>query len=104
MLDCTLWKRQLTVRAWIPGSRFRAPRNDFDTLRRDAVRGDDLVGGAAGDFGHAVELPRKAAGAGGGRAQLHDQVADLRFRHGGADAVPSRPVVAGVEAQDLAAP
>jgi hypothetical protein len=35
-------------------------------LRRDAVRGDDLVGGAAGDFGHAVELPREATGTGGG--------------------------------------
>src|SRR4051794_6444677 len=74
------------------------------TSRRDAVRGNDLVGGTAGDFGHAVELPRKAAGAGGGGAQFHDQVADLGFRHGGADAVPARPVVAGVEAQDLAAP
>ena len=36
-------------------------------LRRDAVRGDDLVGGAAGDFGHAVERPREPAGAGGCR-------------------------------------
>src|SRR5262245_55680761 len=63
--------------------------------RCDAVCGDDLVGGAAGDFGHAVELPGEAAGAGGGRAQFHDQVTDLRLRHGGADAIPSRPALAG---------
>jgi len=35
-------------------------------LRRSLVRGDDLVGGAAGHFGHAVELPGEAAGAGSG--------------------------------------
>src|SRR5471030_1852732 len=37
------------------------------TSRRIPVRGDDLVGGAAGHFGHAVELPGEAAGAGGSR-------------------------------------
>ena len=71
--------------------------------RRDAMRGDDLVGGPAGDLGHAVEGARKTAGAGGGRAQFHDQIADLRLRHGGADAVPAGPTLAGVEAEDLAA-
>src|ERR1700728_3575077 len=40
--------------------------------RRDAMRGDDLIGSAAGDFGHAVELPGETAGARGRRAQLHD--------------------------------
>src|SRR3954449_3203954 len=74
------------------------------TLSGYPMRGDDLVGGAAGDFGHAVELPGKAAGAGGGRSDFHDQVADLRLRHGGADAIPSGPALAGVEAEDLATP
>src|SRR5882724_12996049 len=94
-----------------PLERWRANERPFlilpyaaTTLRGDSMRGDDLVGGAAGDLRHAVELPCKTAGAGGGRPQLHDQVADLGFRHGGADAVPSRPVLAGVEAEDLAPP
>src|SRR5690348_10143160 len=69
--------------------------------RRVAVRGDDLVGVTAGDFGHALELPGEAAGAGRGRAQLDDEIADLRLRHGGADAIPAAPAFAGVEAKDL---
>src|SRR5260370_6793814 len=73
-------------------------------LRRDAMRGDDLIGGAAGDFGHAVELPCETAGTGGRRPQLHDQLADLGFRHHGADAIPSGPALAGVKAEDLPAP
>src|SRR5205809_4188505 len=60
-------------------------RLQFNRSRRVAMCGDDLVGVAAGDFGHAVELPGEAAGAGGRRTQLDDEVADLRFRHGGAD-------------------
>src|SRR5260370_7659782 len=73
-------------------------------LCRDAVRGDDLIGGPAGNLGHAVELPGETAGARGGRAQLHDQLADLGFRHHGADTIPSGPALAGVEAHDLTAP
>src|SRR5258708_13299638 len=73
-------------------------------LRRDAMRGDDLIGGTAGDLGHAVELPGETAGAGGGRAQLHDQFADLGFRHHGTHAVPSPPALAGVKTEDLPAP
>src|SRR5258708_10724421 len=42
-----------------------ASGNDEERLRRDAMRGDDLIGGAAGDFGHAVELPCETAGTGG---------------------------------------
>src|SRR3954453_9992920 len=73
-------------------------------LRRVPVRGDDLLRGPARHLGHAVELPGKAAGPGGGRAQLYDQFADLGFRHHGANAVPARPALAGVEAENLAAP
>ena len=51
-----------------------------------------------------VELEGEAADAGGGRAHLHDQIADLRFRHLHAHHVPAVPALAGVEAEDLAAP
>lgn len=37
-----------------------------NVLRRVLMRGDDLVGGAAGDLGHVVELAGEAAGASGG--------------------------------------
>lgn len=47
-----------------------------------------------------VKLPAPAVA----ETQFHDQVADLGFRHGGAHAVPSRPVLAGIEAENLAAP
>src|ERR1700737_3102361 len=73
-------------------------------LRRDAMRGNDLIGGAAGDLGHAVELPGETAGARRRRPQLHDQLADLGFRHHGADAIPPPPAPAGVKAEDLPAP
>src|SRR5260221_5342717 len=71
------------------------------TLRGDSMRGDDLVGGAAGDLSHAVELPRKTAGAGGSRPQFHDQLVDLGFQHGGADAVPALPGLAAFGAEYL---
>src|SRR5215467_79965 len=71
---------------------------DQARLRRVAMRGDDLVGVAAGDFGHPLELPGEAAGPGGGRAQFDDEIADLRFRHGGADAVPAAPAFSCIEA------
>src|ERR1700752_1256307 len=44
---------------------------------RVARRGDDLFGVAAGDFGHALELAREAAGPRGRRAQFDDEIADL---------------------------
>src|SRR5712664_1029749 len=69
--------------------------------RRSPMRGDDLVGGAAGDLRHVIELAGETAGAGGGRAQFHDQFADLGLRHHGADAIPARPPLAGVEAENL---
>src|SRR5438067_8855660 len=43
--------------------------------------GDDLVGGAAGELGHVVELEGEGAHARGGRAHLDDEVANLGFRH-----------------------
>ena len=45
------------------------------------LRRDDLVGGAAGQFRHVVELEGERADAGGRRAHLDDEVADLGFRH-----------------------
>ena len=72
--------------------------------RRRLARRHDLIGGAADEFGHVIELEGEAADAGGGRAHLHDQVADLRFRHLHAHHVPAVPALAGVEAEDLAAP
>src|SRR5437899_655463 len=75
-----------------------------ERVRPGAMRGDYLTGGAAGNAGHAVELPCKTAGPGGRRAQLHDQLADLGFPHHGADAIPSRPALAGIKAENLAAP
>src|SRR5437879_2254574 len=72
---------------------WRAPECRCLKSRRVAMRGDDLVGGAAGDLGHAVELPGETAGARRCRPQLHDQLADLCFRHHGADAIPSRPAL-----------
>src|SRR6516164_9553557 len=71
---------------------------------RGAARGDDLVRSAAGQFGHVIKFERESAGAGGGRADFHDQVADLGFRHFGADHVPAVPAFACIEAQDLSAP
>ena len=62
------------------------------------------VGGAPDEFGHVIELERKAADAGGRRAHLDNQVADLGFRHLHAHHVPAVPARAGVEAEDLPAP
>jgi hypothetical protein len=58
-------------------SRRIAEAHDQARLRRIAMGGDDLVGVAAGDFSHALELPGEAAGPSGGRAQLDDEIADL---------------------------
>src|SRR5450631_1342715 len=85
-------------------SRIRGRQGRHAKSSGDAMGGDDLIGGAAGDLGHAVELPGKAAGAGRRRPQLHDQLADLGFRHHGADAVPSRPAFTGVETENLPSP
>ena len=65
---------------------------------------DDLVGCAPGHLRHAVELPRETAGTGRRRSQFDDQLTDLGFRHHGADAIPTLPALAGVEAENLAAP
>src|SRR4029450_13178445 len=45
--------------------------------RRRLARRHDLVGGAPDEFGHVIELERKAADARGRRAHLDDQIADL---------------------------
>src|SRR5579871_6372680 len=75
-----------------------------DILLRGAAGGDDLVGSAAGQLGHVVELEGEGAGAGGRRADFNNQVADLGFGHFGAHHVPAVPALARVEAEDLAAP
>src|SRR5262245_1934631 len=72
--------------------------------RRRLARRYDLIGGAAHEFGHVIELKGKAADAGGGRAYLHDEIANLRFRHLHAHHVPAVPTLTGIEAEDLAAP
>src|SRR6202158_914926 len=82
-------------------SRIRGRQGRQAKSSGDAMGGDDLIGGAAGGLGHAGEQPREAAGAGRRRPQLHDQFADLGFRHHGADAVPSRPAFTGVETENL---
>src|SRR4051794_14904243 len=42
---------------------------------RGLLRRDDLVGGAAGEFGHVVELRRESADARGCRPDLDDEIA-----------------------------
>src|SRR5262245_23311070 len=91
------------------GSRTRESRcpdsSSAVRLRRGRLaRCDDLIGGAAHQFGHVVELEGKAADAGGGRAHLDNQIADLRFRHLHAHYVPAVPALARVETEDLTAP
>src|SRR4029453_1621974 len=85
----------------------RMPRTISDLrplCRLRLARRHDLVGGAADELGHVIELEREAADAGGGRAPLHDEVADLRSRHLHAHHVPAVPAGTGVEAEDLPAP
>src|SRR3954453_3387805 len=76
----------------------------FCSGRSRLSRRHDLVGGASDEFGHVIELERETADAGGGRAHLDDQIADLRLRHLHAYDVPPVPAFAGVEAENLAAP
>src|SRR5262249_57500413 len=83
-------------RAGAVAGRRRTKANSFSVLlprlrRRRLARRYDLVGGAAHEFGHVIELEGKAADAGGGRAHLHDEIADLRFRHLHAHHVPAGP-------------
>src|SRR5690606_19997346 len=73
-------------------------------LRRLAGGVGGGVGQPAGEFGHVVENRLIARHAGGRRAKLYDEVADLGLRHGRLHHVPARPAVAGVVAEDLAAP
>ena len=82
----------------------RAAGTGGEELLRRAPRRDDLIGGAAGQFGHVVEFEVKGAGARGGGTNFHDQVADLGFRHHRPHCVPAFPAFARIEAEDLAAP
>src|SRR5438105_8578434 len=84
-------------------SRFRDPRSRL--LRCFLLLGgDDLLGLAAGQLLHMVELMREAADAERQRAQLDDQVVQFVARQIGSDDVPARPVLLGVIAEDLPAP
>src|SRR6187402_2251424 len=67
-------------------------------------RRDYLIGGAAGELRHVVELGGKSTYPGSRRADLDDQVADLGLRHHGLDGVPAGPTVACIEAENLPAP
>src|SRR5262249_39183054 len=96
-------------RAWPPSLRKAKDESHGSSvpllrLRRRLARRHDLIGGAAHEFGHVIELEGEAADAGGGRAHLHDEIADLRFRHLHAHHVPAVPTLTGIEAEDLAAP
>ena len=65
---------------------------------------DHLLGGAAGQLRHVVELAGEAADPEGQRAQFDDQVVQFAARQVRPDDVPARPVLLGVVAEDLAAP
>src|SRR6516225_3428490 len=95
--------KKTTYRAMSRAVRF-AVQWPVVALRGVPMRGDDLVGGAAGNLGHVIELPRETAGTRRRRAQFDDQFADLGFRHQRADAVPALPALTGIEGQDLPAP
>src|ERR1700757_1833068 len=84
-------------------TRVRDPSSAVRLRRRRLSRRHDLLRGAAHEFGHVVELESEAADAGGGRAHLHDEIADLRLRHLHAHNVPAVPTLARVEAGDSAA-
>src|SRR4029079_16211361 len=66
--------------------------------------GDDLVCRAASQLRHMVGFEDKRCEARRGRADLDDQVTDLRLRHLRAHRIPAVPAVACIEAQDLATP
>src|SRR5258708_19403711 len=71
---------------------------------RGAFRRYDLLGRLAGEFRHVVELEGEAADARSRGAHLDDEIADLGFRHHGADHVPALPALAGVETENLTPP
>src|SRR5437588_12949120 len=71
---------------------------------RGLLRRDDLVRGAAGEFGHVVELGREGADPRRRRADLDDQIADPGLRHHRLHRIPTRPAVARVETEALPAP
>src|SRR5687767_11448154 len=64
---------------------------------------DDVVGDAAADLGHVVELGDEVAQALSHAAQFGDQVLALAFRQVDLDLVPAGPAVPWMEAEDLAA-
>src|SRR5260370_2615481 len=94
--------RTAALRAGISATRSRPPQPRLSRGR--LTRRHDLLGGAPHQFGHVIELEGEAAHAGSGGAHLHDEIADLRFRHLHPHHVPAVPPLARVEAEDLAAP
>src|SRR5215831_8473669 len=104
-----LWQARVIAYAAIKRASWPPPYAGGDSAglrlrRRRLSRRHDLLGGAAHEFGHVIELEGEAADAGGGRAHLHDEIADLRLGHLHAHHVPAVPTLAGVEAEDLTAP
>src|SRR5260370_22957858 len=92
------------------GAPCAAPSHAFATRSPRLLRGllllggDDLLGFSAGQLLHMVEMMREAADAEGQQAQLDDQVVQFVARQVAPDALPARPVLLAVIAEDLAAP
>src|SRR5579872_5590419 len=102
MLDCFVAEPVIGPR--LARSRWLLAMAVCASLSRGAVCRDDLIGRAPRHFRHTIELPREAARARGGRAQLHDQFTDFGLGHHRADPIPTRPAFAGIEAENLAPP
>src|ERR1044072_8493585 len=91
------------VAAMLPVGPFLRPERHSLCRLRGLLGGDDLVGGAAGQLGHVVELRRERADTGGRRGHLDDEVAALGLAHHRLHGPPAAPAVTRVEAEDLPA-
>src|SRR5471032_2382808 len=95
-------------RAWKKGYPSSSPeRRPGGGVRKSGVRPRALAGFGgqpAGEFGHVVEVGLEGAQPLGQAPQFGDQVLAFRLRQIGLDALPAAPILAGREAEDLAAP
>src|SRR5258708_32815743 len=90
--------RAVACRTCIKASRLRACAW---LCRLRACPLDCLIGQATAELGQMVEARLEGADAGGGRAQLDDQGANLGLRDPRLDHVPSPPAGARVRAAEL---